>query len=287
MRDIAIVNLKSKIVNELMSNNYIETNESLWNKKVEPHTKSDFYNLEAFKKGWNSLRHIEMNALSDEVKDKSMLHLQCHFGQDSLAWSRLGAKVTGIDFSENAITKAQELNDELKLDATFIHSNVYDVRKHIQKKFDIVFTSYGVICWLPDLDKWAKVIADSLEPNGVFYMVETHPALIIYDLDNPKNLRLQYDYFHNPTPDEELITGTYADNEADLKHQEFTWSHSISEVIMPLLKHGLVLESFNEYPYSTWDCFPNQEKVGDEKFVFGNLGKSLPHLFELRMRKKG
>ena len=270
-----------------MSNNYIKTNQSLWDKKVAPHTKSDFYNLEAFKKGWNSLRHIEMNALADEVKNKSMLHLQCHFGQDSLSWSRLGAKVTGIDFSESAIAKAQQLNDELKLDATFIHSDVYEVRKHIQKQFDIVFTSYGVICWLPDLDKWAKVIADSLETNGIFYMVETHPALVIYDLDKPQDLRLQFDYFHNSTPDEELITGTYADNKADMEeHQEFTWSHSLSEVITPLLKQGLVLEAFNEYPYSTWDCFPNQEKVDEEKFVFGNLGKSLPHLFELKMRKK-
>lgn len=268
-----------------MSNKYIATNQSLWDKKVEPHTKSDFYQLEAFKKGWNSLRHIEMNALADEVQGKSMLHLQCHFGQDSLAWSRLGAKVTGIDFSENAIAQAQQLNDELGLDAKFIHSNVYDVRKHIQEQFDIVFTSYGVLAWLPNLDKWAKVIADSLKPNGVFYIVEFHPSLLIYDLEQTENLKIKYDYFHNSTPDEEIISSTYAEDNANLQHQEFTWSHSMSEIITPLLKLGLVLEQFNEYPYSTWDCFPNLHKTAEQKFVFRNLNKSLPHTFELRMRK--
>jgi SAM-dependent methyltransferase len=269
----------------MMTDNYIQTNQSLWDKKVKPHTESDFYQVEAFKKGWNSLRHIEMNALGKEVKNKSMLHLQCHFGQDSLSWARLGATVTGIDFSAEAIKTAQQLNDEMQLDARFIQSSVYDVRKHIQEQFDIVFTSYGVIGWLPDLHQWAEVIGQSLKPNGTFYMVEFHPGLVIYDFGQPQNLRLAYDYFHHPTPDEALITGTYADASANLQHQEFTWSHSISEIITPLLKQGLILETFQEYPYSTWNCFSNLHEAGEEKFVFGSLDKSIPHLLELKMRK--
>lgn len=268
-----------------MENQYIKTNQSLWNSKVDYHTASDFYQLENFKNGWNSLRHIEMKALGNKVKDKSMLHLQCHFGQDSLAWTRLGAQVTGIDFSEKAINVAKSLNAELGLNAKFIQSNVYDVREKIQEQFDIVFTSYGVLGWLPDMNKWAEVVAQSVKSGGIFYIVEFHPGLMIYDLESPKPLRLEYDYFHNPEPDLEIVDGTYANREAKLKHKEYTWSHSMAEIIQPLLNQGLMLETFNEYPYSTWNCFSNLHELGEEQFVFGKLDKTIPHLFELVMKK--
>ena len=266
-----------------MNNEYFSTNQSLWNTKLEYHKKSDFYDVEGFKKGtFQPLRALERKALSD-VNGKTMLHLQCHFGQDSLAWARKGARVTGVDLSEKAIAFARELNDDLNLDAQFVHANVFDTRKHIQEQFDIVYTSYGVIGWLPDLKPWAKVISESLKPNGIFYMAEFHPVLMVYDFDEGS---FQFNYFNNPEPDEYMVENTYADRNANFKHKEFTWSHSISEVITPLLENGLELLEFNEYPYSNWNCFPNMREVGEEQFVFDGFKHSMPHLFELKMRKK-
>ena len=142
--------------------NYLETNRKAWNSKVPVHLSSSFYYVEEFKKGKSSLNEIEL-ALLEEVKSKSILHLQCHFGQDSLSLSRMGAMVTGVDFSDIAINTARSLALELNLDAEFIESDVYALPEKLDKQFDIVFTSYGTIGWLPDLNKWAAVIANFLK----------------------------------------------------------------------------------------------------------------------------
>lgn len=155
---------------------YFKVNKDTWDKKVAIHAKSDFYNVEAFKNGKTSLNKYELEELGS-VKGKSLLHLQCHFGQDTLSWSRLGAKCTGIDISKEGIKEAIKLNNQLGLDATFIESNLYDVPKKVSGKFDIVFTSYGVIGWLPDLKTWGKIIADKLKKGGVFYIIEFHPIV--------------------------------------------------------------------------------------------------------------
>jgi SAM-dependent methyltransferase len=252
---------------------------------VDIHKKSAFYNLDAFKEGtFQSLRNIELAALSHQVKGKTMLHLQCHFGQDSLAWARLGAKVTGIDLSEKAIALARELNDELGLNAQFIHANVYDTRQHVQEQFDVVFTSYGTFGWLPDLKPWAKVISESLKLGGIFYMIDFHPLLSIIDFEN-EGVDYNYNYFNPNKPDIEITETTYADRNVELKHKEYSWSHSLSEVITPLLQEGLQLEVFNEYPYSNWNCFPNLKQVSEQQFVFNKFKYSMPHLFELQFRK--
>src|SRR5258705_4385664 len=172
---------------------YFEANKDLWNQRTVVHKDSFFYNLAGFKAGENVLTPIELNELAD-VKGKKMLHLQCHFGMDSLNWARLGADVTGVDLSDEAIKEAKQLNDELGLNAKFICCNVYDLHPKnaessktplleatdpaigrekvgnlVREAFDIVFTSYGTIGWLPDLDKWAEIITYYLKPGGTFY----------------------------------------------------------------------------------------------------------------------
>ncbi len=131
---------------------YIKINKQTWNNKTEVHVASDFYDNDNFLKGKSTLNSIELNLLGD-LKDKKILHLQCHFGQDSLSLSRMGAKVTGVDLSNKAIEKAEELNQLLNLNAKFICCNIYDLPNYLNEKFDIVFTSYGTIGWLPDLSK--------------------------------------------------------------------------------------------------------------------------------------
>lgn len=156
------------------NDNYFDINKATWNDKVKVHAKSDMYDLEAFKTGKSSLMSYELEALVD-VSGKSLLHLQCHFGQDTLSWSRMGAKCTGIDLSDEGIKLAQNLNDELKLDAEFICCNVLDTSKYVKDTFDIVFTSYGVIGWLPDLKPWGKMIAERLKKGGTFLWLNFIP----------------------------------------------------------------------------------------------------------------
>ena len=171
---------------------YFAANRDLWNQRTAVHKDSSFYNLEGFKKGETVLTAVELKELGD-VKGKKLLHLQCHFGMDSLDWARRGADVTGIDLSDAAITEAQQLNDELGLNARFVCCNVYDLHPQykassktppmegLEEAFDIVFTSYGVVGWLPDLDKWAEIIAHYLAPGGIFYMAEFHPVVWMFD----------------------------------------------------------------------------------------------------------
>ena len=154
--------------------NYFDVNKATWNKKVGIHAQSDMYKMEAFKAGESSLMPYELKALGD-VNGKTLLHLQCHFGQDTLSWSRMGAKCLGVDLSDEGVKLAKQLNDELSLDAEFVCCNVLDTSKHVPETFDIVFTSYGTIGWLPDLKPWAKMIAERLKVGGTFYIVEFHP----------------------------------------------------------------------------------------------------------------
>ncbi len=174
------------------SEEYIELNRQSWNARVNHHLNSEFYGVDSFLKGRNSLNEIERILLGD-VKGKTLLHLQCHFGQDTLSLSRMGAKTTGVDLSDRAIETAQKLNEQLQLDAQFICCNIYDLPKHLNKQFDIVFTSYGTIGWLPDLNKWAKLIANSLKPDGQFIFAEFHPVVWMYDNDFTK---VEYSYFN-------------------------------------------------------------------------------------------
>src|SRR5919206_2445351 len=155
-------------------NKYVESNRSLWDGWTRLHAHSEFYDLAGFKAGRSSLKDIELAEVGD-VRGRSLLHLQCHFGQDTLSWARLGAEVTGVDFSTEAIRLARALNEELHIPARFIQSNIYALPDVLDERFDIVFTSYGVLAWLPDLDAWGEIVARYLKPGGFFYIVENHP----------------------------------------------------------------------------------------------------------------
>ena len=208
-----------------MEQKHLDTNRILWDKKTEIHKNAEFYNLEGFLDGETSLKEIELAALKDRVAGKSTLHLQCHFGQDSLSFARLGAEVTGIDFSEVSINLARSLNEQLGLNARFVVSDLYSLPEKLTGQFDFIFTSYGVITWLPDLDKWAKVINHFLKPGGTFYMAEFHPTLYMYDHEIQK---IGYRYFDHLDPYEEVEEGTYADSKANIAEREFFWSHSLA-----------------------------------------------------------
>lgn len=257
------------------------TNKETWNQKVGVHAKSDFYFLEAFKAGKSSLNKYELDAIGN-VSGKSLLHLQCHFGQDTLSWSRLGAICTGVDISDKAVTLAQQLNEELKQEVTFVCCNVLDTSKHISETFDIVFTSYGTIGWLPDLKPWAKMISERLKEGGTFYIVDFHPIVWMFDYTTGTPI-IKYGYHQEEVIYEEY-EGTYADEKAAIVSKEYGWNHSMSEVVQSLIAAGLSIDYFNEMDASPYDVLPDLKK--NENGMFELKEKLYPLLFEIKATKK-
>jgi SAM-dependent methyltransferase len=197
---------------------------------------------------------------------------------DSLDWARRGARVTGMDLSDSAIEQARDLNRELGLDAEFICCNLYDLEKHLDQSFDIVFTSYGVIGWLPDLDEWARIIARFLKPGGIFYMAEFHPVVWMFD-DEFRQIKYYYD---NRELIETESKGTYTDREAGISGMEYSWNHSISEVLNALTRHGLQLQLFNEHMYSPYPCFQNIVQGEDGNWRIRGMEGKVPMVYSLK-----
>ena len=256
---------------------YFEANRQSWNLKTEVHRGSDFYNLEPWKKGGSSLTPIELGEVGD-VRGKKLLHLQCHFGQDTLSWARLGAEVTGCDLSDQAIELARQLTTELELPARFVCCNVLDLRDHLAGAFDIVFTSYGTIGWLPDLEPWAAVVGHFVKQGGFFYIADFHPVIWMMD-DEMEHLKYAY---HNAGVIETEQTGSYADRYADIRYKEYGWNHSLSEIINSLIRQGLRIEFLNEYPYSPYDCFSKTVRGEDGNYRIQGLEGVLPMVYSIK-----
>ena len=261
-------------------NEYFEANKDLWNQRTAVHKDSAFYDLAGFKEGVNVLTPIELNEIGD-VKERSLLHLQCHFGMDTMSFSRMGAKCTGVDLSDDAIKLANEINDELKLDAKFVCCNVYDTSAFVKEQFDIVFTSYGTVGWLPDLDPWAKVIAEKLKTGGFFYMAEFHPVVWMFD-DDFTHIKYHYD-------NKELIVmedqPTYTEDKNEISGKEYSWNHSISEVLNALINAGLKIEFFNEHTFSPYSNFKNSVETETGKWHIKGMEGKIPMVYSLRAMK--
>ncbi len=260
---------------------YFEANKKLWNERVGVHAKSELYNLDGFKNGDTSLQSVELKEVGD-VKNKTMLHLQCHFGLDTLSWARLGAKATGVDFSEEAIKLAKSLNDELRLNAEFICSNIYDIESRINEKFDIVFTSYGTIGWLNDLQEWGRLISKFLKPGGFFYIVDFHNIMWMFDEEYKY---FKYSYFFDEEPIAEENQGTYADRNAGIKNVEYGWNHPLSEVINSLINNGLKIDFLHEFPFSVYDVFPATVKGKDGFYRLKGMENIIPMMFSVKAAK--
>lgn len=261
---------------------YLEKNRDSWNKRTAVHLESDFYKNEAFLKGeFNPLDDIVMNLLGD-IKGKTILHLQCHFGQDTLQMARMGAQTTGVDLSDKAIEAARKINDQLGLGSKFICCDIYDLPNHLDEQFDMVFASYGTIGWLPDINKWASIVSRYLKPGGQFIFAEFHPVVWMFDDDFSK---VAYKY-SNSDPIVETEQGTYTDGGEKLETECVSWNHSLSEVITSLLKQGVELADFQEYDYSPYECFRHVEKVGDRMYRIKHIGDKMPMVYSLVGRKR-
>lgn len=255
----------------------LKSNKKLWNKLVELHAESTFYDLESFISGRCTLKSIEKELLSN-VQNKSLLHLQCHFGMDSLSWSRLGAVVTGVDFSNTAIALASDLSRNTGLEARFICCSIEELDSNLEEKFDIVFTSYGVLCWLPDLDVWAKTISNHLKEGGIFLIVEEHPLGHILEQEG-EELVMKYSYFDN-SPLTLEVDCSYASEKKFEKTTTYEWTHTLESTINSLIKNGLKINQLREYPFCMYKKFPCMQETKEGWWVYPKR-EDLPLTFSL------
>ena len=271
----------------------LETNRRNWNERTPVHAASAFYDVAAFKAGANALNDIERREVG-AVAGKSLLHLQCHFGLDTMSWARLGARATGLDFSDAAIALARELNAELHLGARFVQANVFDAAEVITERFDFVYTGKGALCWLPNLNAWAKTAARLLKPGGVFYVMDGHPFLDVFTSEpaagaNPErhtldDLRIRHGYF--PNADGAHFAGgvpSYAGTEV-IQSDVYEWQHSVEEILTAVLGAGFTLEFFHEFPQSFYCVFPGMEMGEDGWWRFSQHNERVPQTFSLRAR---
>ena len=247
-------------------NSDMAINRGWWDEVTPVHEASDFYDVAGFLEGRNTLGTVERQAVGD-VCGRTLLHLQCHFGLDTLSWARLGADVVGVDFSPAAIATAERLTRDCRLEsrARFIEADVTTAGRVAGAPFDIVFTSIGVLVWIGDLDGWAATIDANLADDGFFYFLDCHPLALIFDESSPIPA-VHYDYFQGTSPIHEPAgRPDYADPSYRIGSQsrEFTWS--ISAVFSALENRGLQIHEVREYPFTAWPQFPDM-KQGDDGY---------------------
>lgn len=266
---------------------HFRANQKLWDQWTREHERSAFYDVAGFRAGRDRLRSIELTELGD-VAGRTLLHLQCHFGLDTLAWARRGASVTGVDFSENSIALARSLAAELNLPARFVCSDLYQLPQVLTGQFDIVFTSYGVLHWLRELEPWGRLIADYLKPNGIFYIVEDHPCFRIFTSQAKTELKVKNAYFFSEAPDQLEAAGSYAAEQAGEPAPYYLWNHGLGEVVTALTQAGLRLDFLHEFPYAARAKFPFMEQGADGWWRLpAPLHGTIPFLFSLQARKPG
>lgn len=256
---------------------YLQENQNLWDTKTDIHVASKFYDVPGFLAGADPLKHIEKSLLPD-VEGKSLLHLQCHFGLDTMGWQRKGAQATGVDFSSKAIEQAKQLSQQANLGTRFVQSDVLEL--DLSEQFDIVFTSYGVLGWLPDLDRWAAIVRKHLKPGGTLCLIESHSVMYLF---NDKG-EFTYPYFGGKGPDTELSSNTYTDGPAHEALPEHFWIHTQEEIIQAILNAGLAIHHIQAYPYFPYPAF-TMEEVGPEQYVFPSLKGRIPYTYSIMATK--
>lgn len=265
---------------------YVEANRAVWNAWSLHHLDSDHHqDVERVRAGGSSLRPIEREALGD-VRNRSLLHLQCNMGSDTLSWMRLGARVTGVDFAEVAIERARALARETGLEARFIASDLYALLQVLDEQFDIVFTSYGALPWLPDLPRWARVVAQYVRPGGTFYMVEMHPLGMLLEPAgaDPHELRLRGAATGGAgAPVAERVTHTGEGGPETI----YAWRYGLGEVLTALADAGLLLREVHEYSLAHYQQFPAMVEGADRYWHWPEGHAELPLLFSVRATRAG
>lgn len=262
----------------------IRLNRAWWDERVALHMAGEFYDVGGFLAGRSTLRPFEVAEMGD-ADGFSLVHLQCHFGLDTLSWAREGAVVTGVDFSAEAVAAAKDLARRASLEADFIEAAVYDaVGALAGRTFDVVYTSIGSIIWLPDITRWARTVAELLAPGGRFYMAEFHPFSVVL---GDEELTVTDSYFDGgPFLHEE--SGSYADPGAETIHrQSLTWHHGLGTVISALAQAGLRIEFLHEHPHTLRARWPFLVRRPDRTYHMPAGRPQVPLLYSVKATATG
>ncbi len=261
---------------------WLTLNRALWDERVGIHVRSQFYDVDGFLAGRIALEGFEREEVGP-VEGRDLVHLQCHFGLDTLSWARLGARVSGLDFSAPAIDAARDLARKLGIDARFEVGNVYDAPSLLGQRYDVVYTGLGAINWLPDIGRWASVCASLVRPGGFLYLAEFHPVAGIFSDDA---LRIVNDYFPKPEGIAYDEPGTYADMSAKtVNNRSVEWNHPVGDVVTALLDAGLRLEFLHEHDYTLYPRWPFLVKEGHDAWRPPAGHPRLPLMYSLRASK--
>lgn len=256
-------------------------NKALWDELASRHEDSAFYDLSGIRAGHLAVRPHELAELGT-VRGLTLCHLQCHIGTDTLAWAREGAHVVGVDFSPRSIAIARRLAKDVGIDAEFVESDVYDARAALGgRTFDIVYTGYGALVWLPDLDLWAQVVAGLLKPGGMLYLSEFHP---FQEMVADDGLEIAHDYFK-----EDGFTweegGDYTGESQNFTARNHQWIHPLGEVVSAIAGAGLRVDYLHEREGINWKRWPFLVPGIDRDWVTPEGAPRLPLQYTLQARK--
>lgn len=256
--------------------NLTQLNVRAWEIRTPVHVESAFYDVPGFLAGASTLKELERTLCAD-VRNQRLLHLQCHFGLDTLSWARLGAHAVGVDFSPTAIGTARRIAREIGSDAQFCVGDVLALQGRFEEPFDLAVSSYGALCWLPSLERWARSVASCLRPRGRLVVVEFHPMLdVLFD----GCISGCSDYF-NAEPVVSRTVGTYATPDAAIEYTEARWTHSIATFITALVDAGFHIRHFAEHPYCAYAIVPRLELRRDGMWWPPASGVKAPYMFSI------
>jgi SAM-dependent methyltransferase len=266
---------------------YRLANRANWDARVEIHFPSVEYGVDRFASDPTHLSDVvsfDKEKLGD-VGGKRLIHLQSHIGTDTVSWARLGADVTGIDLSEKSIEAARELSRLAATPARFIVSELYDSPSVVPEKFDIVYTGVGAICWLPDIEAWAEVVAAFLDPGGVFYMREGHPMMWTIDWEDTERLVVTEAYFETVEPTVEIEEETYAGDGVVASPLNYGWNHGMGQTLAALLHAGLRIDAVEEYDFCEWQGLAQMVQGEDGYWRLPNRPELLPLMWSVLATK--
>jgi SAM-dependent methyltransferase len=260
-----------------------ESNRAHWDEIAPVHLKA--YRVDALLSGVSLIDEIQKQELYP-IAGKRLLHLQCHIGTDTLSLALDGAQVTGVDFSPQSIQIARELAQQMNIPAEFIVANVLELPDGLLGEFDLVYTSQGVLCWISDIKQWAQTVARHLKPGGIFYIFETHPAMMMFDDNQADSFQIKYPYFHRPEPqhfDDEWPD--YADSTYIPKTATYEWQWSLADIVNALIGSGLTVEFLNEHDKCFYKALPGMTRTPDGWWILPGYEGMIPMAFSLRARK--
>jgi SAM-dependent methyltransferase len=266
---------------------FIDVNRASWNESADIHVEDQtgFYGIDRFLAGEDVLGPIEAAEIGD-VAGLDLLHLQCHIGTDTLSLARRGARVTGLDFSANALGHARSLAARAGIEARFIEGDVYDAPRLVDQAFDMVYTTWGTITWLPDVNRWGAAIAAVLKPRGRFYFADSHPSMTVLDEIDGKLVATLNWRTPSSIPLEFQKTQTYSGDRRTLVNSlNFEWNHPVSDVLMALVRHGLTIEHVAEHEALPWAMFPMMVRGDDRLYRLPAGVPRIPLSWSIKARK--